>query len=337
VKNIKSILMIFLFFIMISLPAFSGDGGDTFTINFVGDILLDSSYLYDSSYPFKYIDKELKSADITVGNLECPISTGGYPNPGKDPGAVAAGREFIFRGSPEMGKSLVTAGFDLVTLANNHSMDYSDEALLDTLDFLKKNNIKYVGAGKDIYEATGPAYFEVKGVKVAFLGYSEIVPSGYNATEYYPGIAVGRMEYDGATFDGDVKKAAEKADIVIVLFHWGEERNFYADSWQQELAYRAVDMGADLVIGSHPHVLQGIEKYKGSIIAYSLGNFVFGSCGDSAETIILKCSFKGKELSSLECIPVCINSGKPAPATGETKGRIIDMMKELSSELGYKL
>ena len=203
--------------------------------------------------------------------------------------------------------------------------------------FLKENNIKYVGAGRDLSEATKPAYFDVKGVKIAFLAYSEIIPAGYGATEYYPGIAPGRMIYGGATFDDDIKSAKKNADIVIVLFHWGEEHTFYADSWQMELAHQAVDMGADLVVGSHPHVLQGIEEYNGSVIAYSLGNFVFNSYGDGAETIILQCSFKGKSLASVKCIPVFINSGKPEPAAGDTKEIIMERMRKLSLDLGYKL
>lgn len=337
-KKVKILVILSILFFLFTGPAGSENSSDLITMSFVGDILLDSYYVSTDDYPFQNIDKYLKSSDITVGNLECPISDRGYANPGKDPQAVAEGREYIFRASPEVGKSLVKAGFDLVTLANNHSMDYSEEALLDTLDFLKENNIKYVGAGHDIYEASGPSYIKVKGMKVAFLGFSEIVPSGYNATESYPGIAPGRMEYDGATFDEYVQGARKKADIVVVLFHWGEERNFYADSWQQELAHQAVDMGADLVVGSHPHVLQGIEEYKDKLIVYSLGNFVFGSAStDSSETIIFKCSFKGKKLSGIELVPVYINGGIPEKATGDRKEGILNLMKSLSSDLGTEL
>jgi len=316
----------------------SQENDELLTMSFVGDILLDTAYLADSDDPFQNIKKELKNSDITAGNLECPVSYNGYPNSGKDPEAVDAGREFIFRATPEMGKSLSAAGFDLVTLANNRSLDYGDPAILDTLEFLRENNIKYVGAGQDIYEATTPVYIEKKGVKVAFLGFSEIVPAGYNATESYPGIAVARMDYGGATFDEYIKEGSENSDITVVLIHWGAEGTHDADSWQKELAHQAVDMGADLVIGSHPHVLQGIEKYKDSVIVYSLGNFVFDSWAEaSRETVIFKCSYKGTKLAGIELIPVYINNGKPEPATGDRKSYILDLMKYLSLELGYVL
>ena len=132
----KKYFFVILILLFLTIPLCAEE--NTVTINFVGDILLDPAYHDDGNYPFKYIESELKNADITAGNLECPISLRGYPNPGKDPDAVKAGKEYIFRAPPELGKSLVSAGIDIVTLANNHSMDYGDDAIYDTLDFFER-------------------------------------------------------------------------------------------------------------------------------------------------------------------------------------------------------
>ncbi|MEQ8190554.1 MAG: CapA family protein [Candidatus Eremiobacterota bacterium] len=336
VKKIRVFSILFLILILCIFKISSNE--KTFTMTFVGDILLDKNYLPDEVYPFKYVEEILQKSDITAGNLECPVSMRGYPNPAKNPASVAAGREYIFRASPKMAESLSRAGFDVLSLANNHSMDYGTQALLDTVDFIHSFNGGATGAGKNISDARCPYYIQIQDTLVAFLAYSEIVPYSYGATEYSPGIAVASMDYNRDYFRKDIKKAKENADIVVVYFHWGEEKKFHGDRRQKELARQSVDMGADLVIGVHPHVLQGIEKYKNSLIAYSLGNFVFNPSDEaSKETIILQCKFENEKLSHINLIPVYIQSGKPVPATGGRKNKIMERIRNLSAELGFNL
>jgi poly-gamma-glutamate synthesis protein (capsule biosynthesis protein) len=335
-KEIIFIILLAFFVLTINSVTFSEDiSGNCFNMTFTGDILLDPAYLPDKKYPFLYVEKILRESDISVGNLECPISYVGSPNPAKSTESIKSGRNYVFRGSPELAKSLQNAGYDVFSLANNHSMDYGDRALIDTLNYLKEMGIGWAGAGKNKREAKDPFYIEVKGTKVAFLAYSEIVPSGYEATEYHPGIAVARMDYYGATFDEDIKSAKKKCDILVVFFHWGVENTFYADYIQSNYARRAIDMGADIVIGSHPHVLQGVEEYKNGIIAYSLGNFVFDPRGEDAkETIIFQCFFEDKKLVNIKLIPVYIKSGKPQIAEGERNKKILNRMIKLSKKFG---
>ncbi|MEQ8224322.1 MAG: CapA family protein [Candidatus Eremiobacterota bacterium] len=307
-------------------------------MTFVGDILLDTNYLPDEGYPFKYVEKILLESDITVGNLECPVSRRGYPNPVKNPASVASGHEYIFRASPKMADSLSNAGFDVMSLANNHTMDYGPEALLDTVDFLHSFNTGAIGAGRNIYDARSPYYIQIHDTLVAFLAYSEIVPYSYGAGQGSPGISVASLDYNRDYFCEDIKKAKENADIVVIYFHWGKERIFQADKIQRAFARKAVDMGADMVIGTHPHVIQGMERYKNGLIAYSLGNFVFNPSGESSkETIILKCIFEKEKLSHINLIPVYIQRGKPVIATGERKNKIMERIRNLSAELGFNL
>lgn len=338
IRNIVFTLILLNIFILFTFKVCSQEETEKFTMTFVGDILLDKNYLPDEVYPFKYVEKILHESDITAGNLECPVSTRGYPNQAKNPASVSSGREYIFRASPKMAESLSIAGFDVMSLANNHTMDYGPDALMDTLDFLHSFNTGAIGAGKNIYDARSPYYIQVKNTLVAFLAYSEIVPYSYGATQYSPGISVASMDYKRNYFCEDIKKAKENADIVVIYFHWGEERSFYADRIQKDFARRAVDMGADLVIGTHPHVIQGMERYKNGLIAYSLGNFVFDPYGEnSRETIILQCIFKNEILSDINIIPVYIQSGKPVIATGGRKNKIMERIRNLSAEMGFNL
>ena len=167
-------------------------------------------------------------------------------------------------------------GIDLVTLANNHALDYGTEALLDSIDTLDNADIAHVGAGKDLEAAREPVIVELNGRTFAFIGATRVIP----VAEWAAGTDRSGMfsAYDGgAQLAETVKTAKEQADYVIVYMHWGIERDEMPNEVQRNIAHNIVDAGADLVIGAHPHVLQGLEYYKGVPIAYSLGNFVFGS------------------------------------------------------------
>lgn len=216
--------------------------------------------------PFAFTAETLIEADITIGNLECPISTQGEPQD----------KAYAFRAPLSAAASLAYAGFDLVSLANNHILDYGPTALEETLNTLSDNRIQTVGAGMDDVQAYKPVFMNVNGLKLAFLAFIDIPTTDYNypAWEAAPGKAGVAWGHAQRVKEG-VEAAKKQADIVIVLVHNGYEIVQKVSSAQQEIAHLAIDSGASLVIGSHPHVLQRIETYQDGLIAYSMGNFVF--------------------------------------------------------------
>lgn len=216
--------------------------------------------------PFAFTAETLSSADITLGNLECAISTKGEPDD----------KTYAFRAPLAAAESLSHGGFDLVSLANNHILDYGPEALAETLQSLSVRSILSVGAGMNADEAYQPAIVEVNGLKVAFLAFADVPTLDYDYLAWEagvekPGIAWAHPE---RIIQG-VQAAKAQADIVVVLFHNGYEIAQKVSALQQQAAHLAIDNGASLVIGSHPHVLQRIEEYNGGLIVYSMGNFVF--------------------------------------------------------------
>jgi poly-gamma-glutamate synthesis protein (capsule biosynthesis protein) len=216
-------------------------------------------------------------ADVFLVNLECPFTDRGEKLP----------KNFNFRARPELVAALAAGGVDVVSLANNHLVDFGPEGLFDTLSTLDTAGVKHFGAGRTLAEARVPAIVDVKGVKVALLGYfflgdRNIEPSQVIATDEQPGVAGHHSDLAvmKAMLEADIRAAKTKADHVIPFFHWGREGKVQPEPYQVELAHAAIEAGAAAVLGSHPHVLQGIEVYKGAVIAYSLGNFVFGGNWD---------------------------------------------------------
>jgi poly-gamma-glutamate synthesis protein (capsule biosynthesis protein) len=184
-------------------------------------------------------------------------------------------------------------------------MDFGPLALEDTLANLGEKGILYTGAGMDLDDARAPALMKVKGKTVAFLAYSLTFPLDFFASIGRPGTAPGYAEFVKA----DIEKVRPHADLVVVSFHWGAELLTAAKDYQIELGHRAIDWGADLVLGHHPHVLQELEVYKGRLIAYSLGNFVFGSESNRTNcSMILLSTFKGNTLVKVEAVPLDVNN-----------------------------
>lgn len=225
------------------------------------------------AYLFDEIREVTASSDIFLLNLEAPFTSRGEPLP----------KNFNFRASPEWVSVLVDGGVDVVSLANNHTYDFGDDGLFDTLTTLRAHRMPYFGAGADLRSARAPAIVERFGVKVAFLGYfylddRNIEPPQVYAAEGKPGVAgcYRGVECIGRMVEEDVRAARELADVVVPYFHWGREGQFEVMPYQRELARRAIDAGAGLVLGAHPHVVHGVEVYRGVPIVYSLGNFVFG-------------------------------------------------------------
>ncbi len=271
------------------------------TLAAVGDIFL-GSWLEGTikqegpEYPWKGTEKILKGADIAFCNLESPLST---------KKKIFQQKTWTLKAHPDMVKSLAAGGFKVATLANNHMMDFGAEALKETMEVLDKEGIKHAGAGMNLEAARVPAIMEIKGKKVAFLAYGRIYPLSFYAGLKKAGIAPGNTEQ----VEFDVKKAKETAQYVVVSFHWGAEMMKTPKDYQKALAHATIDAGADLVIGHHPHVLQGVEVYKGKVIAYSLGNFAFGSMAQSPLSGgILTVTFQGGQTVDAKLWPTNVNN-----------------------------
>jgi poly-gamma-glutamate synthesis protein (capsule biosynthesis protein) len=274
--------------------------------------------------PFKQAHATLVQADAIVGNLECPLSDRGKPTKSKSAKDLKARKEFLLRGTPAAAAGLAHAGFAALTLANNHILDYGKNALDDTLQALHDSGIATAGAGDDAALAWQPAFFERRGVRFALLGVSEVIPRGYGATAHAAGVAPGR---DPSTGDVTaaylrmlahaIRMAHANADVVIVYEHWGTELLSTPTADHIRLAHAAIDAGASIVLGAHPHVLGPVEAYHGGLIAYSLGNFIFDTQpGIQTRSAVLEISLHGSTVSSWRAVPMLLEQGVPRPAAG---------------------
>ena len=238
------------------------------TLAAVGDVLLAAGVgrairAHGPGYPFARVKSILGDADIAVFNLECTLSRRGYP----------ARKKFTFRADPSLSKHLRDAGLDVAVMANNHTLDFGRTALLDTLSAVRREGIVPVGAGRNLAEARSLRVLRKNGLRIGFLAFADMAVIGSVGRPDQPGI-----EYlDSRRMSNAISAAAKKVDILVASFHWGSELDTYPTKRQRLLARKAVDAGADLVIGHHPHVLQPVGTYNGAPIAYSLGNFVFSS------------------------------------------------------------
>jgi poly-gamma-glutamate capsule biosynthesis protein CapA/YwtB (metallophosphatase superfamily) len=236
-------------------------------LTFVGDIMLDrlpGQALERGEDPFTTM-APLLQADIVVGNLECVIATKGERVP----------KAYNFRASPKA-VPLLARYFSAVSVANNHSGDFGKDAFAEQLDLLRAGGVPYFGGGQNSREAYSPLILERNGIRVALLGYNEIELRSYEAGPDKPGLAW----IEDRQVLAEIAAAKATADFVIVYPHWGLEYHAEPSERQRILARSMIDAGADLVVGSHPHVTQGAEYYKDRLIIYSLGNFVFDDYRD---------------------------------------------------------
>jgi poly-gamma-glutamate synthesis protein (capsule biosynthesis protein) len=238
----------------------------------VGDIILERGVKLkiekegngDFKFPFLKIADELKGADILFGNLEGPISDKGNK----------VGSIYSFRMDPKAIEGLDFAGFDILSLANNHAFDYGRKALEDTFLRLKAAGIDYIGAGFNEGEAFGPIIKEIQGTKIGFLAYTNLGPETWKATTKDSGIAlIDRKSFE--RIKRDIERTKKEVNILIVSLHAGEEYSTQPTQFQIDFSKMVIDAGADIMIGHHPHVVQKSDQYKTGYIFYSLGNFVF--------------------------------------------------------------
>jgi poly-gamma-glutamate capsule biosynthesis protein CapA/YwtB (metallophosphatase superfamily) len=324
----------------------------------------------------------LRSADLATANMELPLTTGG----------ASADKAITLRAGPEIAPSLCDAGIGLVTVANNHALDYGADGLYDTLSALHDAGVVAVGGGRDLEEALQPALVSVGGARVAVFGLASTLPPGFAAGPGRPGIAPVRVRsrfyVDAVTLDEqpgmspwveteiveeDVRRtcervgsAREETDLVVVHIHWGIPNRWCAAfqgplaDYQQPLGRALIDAGVDLVVGHHPHVVHGVERYKDGLIAYSLGHLLFHSMAEDREmeltssyppydvssletgvarqTVILELRVARSRMTSVRFRPVRMNArGEPEFAKGAEAEAVLGRLAEHSSRMSSQV
>ena len=261
----------------------TGSKDNMLTLVFGGDVLLSDSmintYNKDGGNITNILEDSLldtfKSADVAMINQEFPFSLGGTKMEDK---------QYTFKTDPQYVKVIEEMGVDIVSLANNHTLDYGIEALVDTFDTYSNSEVLYGGAGNNIDEGKEIKYIDRDNKKIAFLCASRVIPvTDWNATNDRPGMLT---TYDPTILLQQIEEAENSADYTVVYVHWGLEHKEYPEEYQKTLARQYIDKGADVVIGCHTHCLQGAEIYNGKPIIYSLGNFMFGGTID--RTMVVK-------------------------------------------------
>ena len=244
--------------------------GSDIRVVFVGDVMLADGpgrLIRSGKDPFRHVAAALKDADIAIGNLECVIASTGKPEP----------KPYTFR-APKQSLRLLKKYFSAVSLANNHSGDFGKGAFSEMLQLLERHQMPYFGGGRNLRAAHQPYIREVRGKRIAILGYNGFFPRSFEALEDAPGIAW--LDEDMVVEAIQHTKQTLGVDFLIVYPHWGWEYQKLASPRQRQLARLMIDSGADAVVGGHPHVTQDIEVYQGKPIFYSLGNFVFDGFSD---------------------------------------------------------
>ena len=301
-------------------------GPTTIKINLVGDVNFSDGWGGDVAHAHNdavaaafspEILASLQSADISYANHEFTLSSRGTP----------LNKRYTFRADPARVDYWKQLGVDVVGLANNHVYDYGEEAFFDTLDILSSHGINYVGAGYNLDEAMRPVYFDIDGYTIAFVAADRSQrsnePRAPEAREDSPGVL---FCVDESLFLAAVTHAHETADFVVAIPHWGIEESSVWEPAQQALGQKLIDAGADAVVGSHPHVLQGVEFYNGKLIAYSLGNFWFNYL--TTPTAILSIEIT-EGVPSFRLIGA-LQSEQHVLGSQEISQEVMDLMRKLS-------
>ena len=314
------------------VPPSHGGQDKPVLITAVGDIMLGARVEefvkekgVDYSYPFVLLKSIFRDSDIGFANLEGPVTL---------EGERVKDKTFTFKMASESLDGIVGAGFTLLSIANNHILDFGETGLRNTLQSLRAHGASSAGAGMTITEARAPTIIVVRGVRVGLLAYSATFPESFYAGETKAGTAFPHEEY----LEQDIPKAAAITDLLIASFHWGQELMESPKDYQRDLAHKAIDLGAKLVLGHHPHVPQGIEAYHGGLIFYSLGNFVFGSYSERVKgSIIARVFFSPGTPITAEVIPINVYNKEvlfqPIPFTGKRSQEALEHLQEISKPL----
>lgn len=278
----------------------------------VGDISLQTG---NNKHPFENVKQVFESKDILFGNLETVLSSHGRK----------AKKAVLLYSPSENVKYLKDADFDVLNIANNHVLDLGEEGFKNTLDILNKNGLNFIGANND-KSISNHLILERNGIKLGFLGYTI---GRFKVSE---GISINKLKEKRII--EDIEAIKDKCDFVIVSLHWGTENVFYPSPKQIGLAHNLIDQGATLILGHHPHVVQGIEEYKKGLIAYSLGNFQFDpkvSQSETNESIVLGVDFNKNGIKDYEIIPAVIDKDfLPIVAKGQVKDETLDFISVIS-------
>jgi len=350
----------------------------------VGDVAPDRA---DPVSIFEHVAGLLHTGDVALCQLEAVLSERGSPLPQVRLPCTA---------QPSVARALKDAGFDVVSFASNHCLDLGPEAFLDTINVLEEEGLSVVGAGMNIEEARRPVIVERRGTRVAFLAYNSILPPGYWAETNRPGCAPMRgltlyeqiepdqpgtpcrvhtfpHRDDLRALEEDIEKARSRADLVVVSMHWGIHfiPAVLAD-YQRDVAHAAIDAGADLIVGTHPHILKGIEVYRGKVIFYSLCNFALDLGApqelldspqhreiqglnrdwkpdpdyptyfmppDSRKTIVAKGVVAGKQVERVSFLPVYINTDSQPQILASSDPRfaeVVQYVEEIGRDQGLE-
>lgn len=294
------------------------------TLLFTGDVLLSDYVLnnYNNSGIEGVLSpellSELRDADITVINNEFPFSTRGTQAPDK---------QFTFRVDPKYTSILTDMGVDIAGIANNHVLDFGPDALQDTFSALDDAGIDYMGAGDDLARASALITKEAGGKTFGFLAASRVIPVvSWDVQNSSPGVFT---TYDPTRLVAAIEEARSSCDYLTVFVHWGIERDEYPQDYQVSMAKQYMDAGADLVIGSHPHVLQGITYYKDKPICYSLGNFIFNR--EIQKTAAVKVTIDGENEPTIQLLAASAANARTTLCEGAQKAAIYDHVERISS------
>lgn len=303
-----------------SAPSDQGQrgSGQPITLAFGGDVHFEGKIRAqldrDPSAVFSGVAPLLKAADLAMVNLETAITTRGIP---------VSGKQYTFRAPPSAFNALSAGGVDLVTMANNHGMDFGRQGLEDSLDAAATAAFPIVGIGRNAPEAYRPYTTTIRGQRLAVIGATQVLDSNlesaWTATDSQPGLASAK-NVDRLT--AAVRAARGQADTVVVYLHWGTEGSNCPNPAQPMLAEQLIQAGADIIVGGHAHRLQGAGRMGagrkgGAFVAYGLGNFVFyANAGAGTETGILTVTVTGREIGPYRWTPASLSNQLPRPLTG---------------------
>jgi len=266
------------------------------TITLVGDVMLgrgvaDAIMEHGPHYPFEQVAAELSRGDLLFGNLEAPLTDRGIRIP----------RVNSLRGEPEMAPALAEVGFDAVSLANNHAIDYGREGLERTCEVLEAAGVAPVGVGATLAGARACRVIEARGVRVGFVAFSNFPEAVFIHDSQRTSICLLSDEALAAV----IPAAARQCDVLVASVHWGQEGERWTSDFERATAHRMIDLGADIVVGHHAHVRGEVERYRGGIIAYGLGNLVFDADsygGNEGWVLHVRATRDG--VSEVEAVPV---------------------------------
>jgi poly-gamma-glutamate capsule biosynthesis protein CapA/YwtB (metallophosphatase superfamily) len=297
--------------------------GEPVTFAFGGDVMFEEpirSYLSTPTAVFAPIAKVLRRADVAMVNLETVITERGTPTPAK---------AYLFRAPPSAFDAIRRGGIDVVTVANNHGMDYGAQGLEDTLRAAERKGVPVVGGGRSEAEAFRPWRTTVRGQRIAVIGATQVIDEEYlswwEARGRQTGVASAKYDMEDRLVR-QVIKARRASDTVVVYLHWGQELEPCPLDRQVSLAERLVKAGADIIVGSHAHLLLGGGMLDRAFVDYGLGNFVFYTGGGiAARTGVVEVTATGRRIDGYRFVPATISGGRPVPVTGEERaGRIAE-------------